>query len=210
MNKMSTINPIIRVIDDDLELCEAQKYFFKFEGLECLTYNDPVEFLENDDFSRPGCIVLDIEMPRMTGAELQQKMLERMIDLPIIFLSAHGNIPLAINCVQKGAFDFLEKPLNPEKQLKLVKEAISKNLLDRKKRNFILEQKELYDCLTPTEKNIALYVSKGYRNKEISEILGVGESTVKTHRKSCLQKLSFDNTIELHDFLEFLARERLL
>lgn len=109
--------PLIRIVDDDQGLAQSFKLLLETMGWESIAYFDGPSFLEADDLSRPGCIVLDVRMPGMTGLEVQEALIARGSTLPILFLSAHGSIPMAVSTVQKGAIDFVEKPIEPAELL---------------------------------------------------------------------------------------------
>lgn len=197
-----TEKPLIRIIDDDPELCEAQSIYIRYCGLDCVTYPTADQFLAQDDLSRPGCLILDVEMPGMNGLTLQQEMGRRGIDLPILFLSAHGSIAIAIQCVRRGAFNFLEKPPDPDQLIDLVNQAIRKNLADRRQKRYARALRQRYDTLTAAEKQVAVMVAKGLNTPTIAEVLKVSENTVKSHRRNLYSKLDVANPVELNELLQ--------
>ena len=203
MNKK--IQPIVRLIDDDPTVLDSQSFFLRLCGWQTVTYSNAKDFLELDDLLHPGCVVLDVRMPGMTGLELQDEIIHRKIDLPIIFLSAHGDIEMAIACLQKGAFNFLEKPAEPEKLQKLVEEAIKKNQIDRRETDYKNGLKKAFEGLTKSEKQIAYLVAKGLSNPEISQLLSISERTVQAHRSAVYEKLGVTNAVELADFVRDMA-----
>lgn len=205
MNKK--IQPIVRLIDDDSTVLDSQSFFLRLCGWETVTYSNAMDFLEQDDLLHPGCVVLDVRMPGMTGLELQDEIIHKKIDLPIIFLSAHGDIEMAIACLKKGAFNFLEKPAEPEKLQKLVEEAIKKNQIDRREADYRKKLKKAFDCLTKSEKQIAYLVAKGLSNSEISQLLVITERTVQAHRSAVFEKLNVANAVELADFVRDMNKE---
>lgn len=192
---------LIRIVDDDLTVCEAQSFFLRMAGFDVATYENPKDFLSKDDLSRPGCMILDVRMPEMTGLELQMEMKRQKIDLPIIFLSAHGDIEMAIDCVQKGAFNFLVKPPVPEKLLELVEEAVKKNRQDRRQAQYVAQLQAQFETLTPAERRVAVMIAKGLSNKVVAETLGVSERTVQTQRANVYAKLECENAVEVSEFL---------
>lgn len=148
---MANLTPLVRIVDDDPTICDSQSFFLQLAGWQTVTYQDPVTFLERDDWDRPGCIILDVRMPSLSGLEVQQELNKRGVDLPIIFLSAHGDIEMAMNCVEQGAFNFLVKPPIPEKLKDLVEKAIKLNKSQRKIKKETEELQKLFNQLTSTE-----------------------------------------------------------
>lgn len=198
---MANLTPLVRIVDDDLTICDSQSFFLQLAGWQTVTYQDPVTFLERDDWDRPGCIILDVRMPSLSGLEVQQELNKRGVDLPIIFLSAHGDIEMAMNCVEQGAFNFLVKPPIPEKLKDLVEKAIKLNKSQRKIKKETEELQKLFSQLTSTEQMVARQVAKGLTNKMIGEVLDMSERTVQSHRSKVFAKLDVGNAVELFQFL---------
>ena len=126
--------PLIRVIDDDDAMRNSWAFLIEGEGWDVATYADAVSFLSSNDFARPGCMLLDVRMPHMSGLELQNKLTEIGCDLPIIFISGHGDIDMAVQTLKAGAMDFLQKPVDDQRLLEAIENAVAKNLAHR--RNF--------------------------------------------------------------------------
>ncbi|ANU67139.1 response regulator transcription factor [Turicimonas muris] len=198
---MANLTPLVRIVDDDPTICDSQSFFLQLAGWQTVTYQDPVTFLERDDWDRPGCIILDVRMPSLSGLEVQQELNKRGVDLPIIFLSAHGDIEMAMNCVEQGAFNFLVKPPIPEKLKDLVEKAIKLNKSQRKIKKETEELQKLFSQLTSTEQMVARQVAKGLTNKMIGEVLDMSERTVQSHRSKVFAKLDVGNAVELFQFL---------
>lgn len=198
---MANLTPLVRIVDDDPTICDSQSFFLQLAGWQTVTYQDPVTFLERDDWDRPGCIILDVRMPSLSGLEVQQELNKRGVDLPIIFLSAHGDIEMAMNCVEQGAFNFLVKPPIPEKLKDLVEKAIKLNKSQRKIKKETEELLKLFNQLTSTEQMVARQVAKGLTNKMIGEVLDMSERTVQSHRSKVFAKLDVGNAVELFQFL---------
>ncbi len=198
---MANLTPLVRIVDDDPTICDSQSFFLQLAGWQTVTYQDPVTFLERDDWDRPGCIILDVRMPSLSELEVQQELNKRGVDLPIIFLSAHGDIEMAMNCVEQGAFNFLVKPPIPEKLKDLVEKAIKLNKSQRKIKKETEELQKLFNQLTSTEQMVARQVAKGLTNKMIGEVLDMSERTVQSHRSKVFAKLDVGNAVELFQFL---------
>ncbi len=195
------LKALVRIVDDEADVRDSVSLFLQMAGLEVAAYAGAREFLARDDFARPGCVVLDVRMPDMTGIELQAQFLERGIDLPIIFLSAHGDIEMAVKAVQKGAVDFLVKPPQPEKLLELVQKTLAEHQEKRRADRDREQMLALYSELTPAEKKVMFLVAKGFPNTVIGEILGIAERTAKSHRARIYGKLDLENAVEASEFL---------
>ena len=167
-------------------------------------YSSAQTFLDEDDPDVPGVLVLDVRMPGMSGIELQAELKRRKIDLPVIFLSAHGDIEMAAEAVRAGAMNFLVKPPKPEKLLALIREAVAKSIEDRRGKRYGDSLEKLWETLTPAERQVAVMVAKGLGNAVVAEALCVAERTVRSHKESIYRKLEVENAVELSDFLRDL------
>lgn len=190
-------NCTIFVIDDDESVRKATSFLLQSEGYKVETFESAEKFLETEIHHCAGCIVLDIQMEDMTGLELQEKLIKKRLEIPIIFITGHGNIPMSVKAMKKGAYDFLTKPFNDEEFLSAVANAVkmSNNVLSaNKEKERILEE---MTNLTEREKEILEYIIAGYMNKEISSKLNIAEPTVKIHRGNIMRKLCADSVVDL-------------
>ena len=180
---------LIRIVDDDTDLSAALKFFIELEGWRTEVYNDARTFLASDRPSLPGCLVLDVRMPGLSGLECQRILAEHQIDLPIIFITGHGDIDMAVQAVLAGAIDFLQKPVDETRLLKDIVKGASMSY--EKLRGTISEQQAAarVSDLTEREAEIARLVSQGLSSRAISERLGIALKTVEVHRSSGLKKL---------------------
>lgn len=173
---------LIRIVDDDAEMRESLEFLLSTEGWKSRSYASAEAFLETDDVMVPGCLILDILMPGLSGLQLQELLKKKDYSLPILFITAHGDITMAVEAVKNGAFDFLPKPLDDEKLLASVEKAIA---LDWERRSHhtshTAAMKDLA-TLTPREREVAGLVAEGLLNKVIAERLGIAEKTVQIHR----------------------------
>lgn len=196
----------IRVIDDDKDFLKSLGLLLEMTGWTVNTYISAKDFLEAERFTEPGCILLDLRMPEMTGLELQRTLVNRNKNrLPIIFLTGHGDVESAVYTLKNGAFDFLQKPVNPLVLNKVVVEASQKSLetffeVSQKK-----EEITRYCSLTPREKEIFKLVAKGKTNKEISLLLDIALPTVKMHRGNAFDKLNVHSSVEALKLFESLG-----
>lgn len=191
------MKPLIRIVDDDEALAASTAMLLESMGWETVSYNDGAKFLAEDDFTRPGCIILDVRMPGLTGLDVQERLEKIQNSIPVLFLSAHGNIQMAVHTVHHGAVDFLEKPVDPmvlvQKVAQCVLNSVSANaqsiLLDAKKARF--------NELTPRENDVVKLVLANAANKVIARELGLEVSTVKMHRANAFAKLGVHSPSEL-------------
>ncbi|MCF0254154.1 MAG: response regulator transcription factor [Duodenibacillus sp.] len=196
---------LVRIVDDDPQLLASQKYLLQIAGFAVATYPSCLAFLEKDDFRKPGCLVLDVRMPEMTGLELQTILENRGSKLPVIFLSAHGSINMAVHTVKHGAFDFLEKPADPDAFIEIVGNAVAASLKHSETAAQGEALQTLYDSLTGREKDVIALVSKGMSNRDVAESLGISLPTVKMHRGRAMAKLGMKSPVEADAFLRKLG-----
>lgn len=194
--------PIIRIVDDDEAVLEGLRFILESEGWTVTTYNSAADFLREDAPSAPGCLILDINMPGMTGLELQKVMRERSYGLPIIFLTGHGDIDVAISAVKLGAVEFLQKTGDNDRLLDAVNRAVAKS-----RKGFADLDVEPYDAvrlvstLSGRERHIAELIASGLLNRLIAERLSISVRTVETHRLAIFRKLGIKTAAELSSLL---------
>ena len=188
---------IVRVVDDDPDVRRSWQFVIEGEGWNVLTYASALEFLEKDSPFTPGCLVLDVRMPGMSGIELQHEMKLRGDTLPIIFISAHGDIDMAVNTLKAGAIDFLQKPVDDQRLLKTIENAVSHNLAQRRGKREVTDFRNRLESLTQREREVNRMVAQGYSNKEVAREYGISEKTVQVHRGSAYRKLDLHNAAEI-------------
>ena len=152
--------PLVRIVDDDEELLRSTAFLIRMAGFDVLTYSSAISFLSMDDPTRPGCLLLDHRMPGMTGMELQETLVERGETIPVIFLSAHGDIPMAMQAVHRGALDFLVKPVDPEVLVAAVKKAVQKSLDEVRTADESAQVQAATERLTERELEVAQLVDR--------------------------------------------------
>lgn len=195
----------IRVIDDDKDFLKSMGLLLEMTGWNVITFNSAKDFLETENFIEPGCTLLDLRMPEMTGLELQRKLLSQNKNhLPIIFLTGHGDVESAVYTLKNGAFDFLQKPVNPLVLNKVVVEASQKSLSTLPEADQKKEDLARYRSLTPREKEIFRLAANGKTNKEISQLLDIALPTVKMHRGNAFDKLDVHSSVEALKLFESL------
>ena len=197
--------PLIRVIDDDDAVRRSWAFLLSGESYDVVTYADAGSFLASSDFRRYGAILLDVRMPNMSGLELQNRLKELGCDLPIIFVSGHGDIDMAVNTLKNGAVDFLQKPVDPVTLNAVVEAAVqhAQTLAESKRK--VEETKAIYASLTPREREVVRLAALDRSNKVIGEELGISLPTVKMHRGNGFQKLGVRGALEAFWLLESIG-----
>lgn len=181
--------PTVFVVDDDPGVRDAVRLLLRSVGLPALQFASAAEFLQEFDPDAPGCIVLDLRMPGMSGRELQKRLLEMGSRTPIIFVTAHGDVPTAVDAVKDGAVDFIQKPFPDQKLLDMIHEALE---LDRRSREEQEERGYIEDrveTLTPREREVMERVAMGKLNKTVARELGISQRTVEIHRARVMEKM---------------------
>lgn len=195
------MRPLVRVVDDDEELRESLVFLLHIEGWEAVGYGSAEQFLSDYMPSRCGCNVIDVRMPGMDGLELFERLNELQSEVPIIFLTAHGDIDMAVHVLRHGAVNFLQKPIEPQKFVAAVAEAVE---VDRKRRNQIpdvQEAKQLMGRLTKREMQILRLLSRGLLNQEVASALGISQRTVEAHRASIYHKVGKKSIAQIPEML---------
>ncbi len=193
--------PLIRIIDDDPTVSESLSFVLEVAGFTVKAYANPSDFLALDDFSRTGALLLDVRMPAMTGLELQNRMKHDQIDLPIVFLSAHGDIEMAVEAVHNGAVDFLVKPPKPEKLIAVLEKACRECEAREALKAELADMESEFARLTPAEQETAFFLAKGLSSREIASLLNVSDETVRSRRSTVYKKLELRGSVEVAQFL---------
>jgi FixJ family two-component response regulator len=202
---VTTAPCIVRVIDDDPSWRISVERLLSAAGYRVALYESAESFLEAAGVEAPGCVLLDVRMPGLTGLQLQQRLAEMRQKLPIIFLSGHGDIPTSVLAMKGGAEDFLTKPVDTDVLLDAVARAIARDRADRDRRNQLDTLRSRVDALTPTERKVFTLVVRGMLNKRIAAELGSAERTIKWHRQHIMQKLQLQSLAELVSLAERLG-----
>lgn len=184
-----TEEPIAVLVDDDQAVCEALGELLNSVGLDTMAFSSSSELLEATLPDRPGCIVLDVRMPGLSGLDLQQHLAEHGIMTPIVFLTGHGDIAMSVQAMKSGAVDFLTKPVRDQNILDAVSAAISADVSRRAAEAVSRKALALYETLTPRERQVLRSVVAGSMNKQIAFELEITEVTVKLHRSSMMRKM---------------------
>lgn len=177
------------IVDDDKEVRESIELLMRSVGLCAECFASAQDYLEQFDASRPGCLVLDVRMPKMSGLELQQQLLQQPIHPPIIIITGHGDIQMAVRAVQAGAADFIEKPFRDQLLLDAIHRAITRDAEQRGVASRRSEIEQRLQRLTPREREVLERVMQGARNKVIAFDLNISQSTVEAHRSKVMEKM---------------------
>jgi FixJ family two-component response regulator len=188
---------LVFVVDDDEAVRSSTKLLLKSVGLPAITYASAQEFLDNYDPMQPGCVVLDVRMPLMSGLELQQLLNIRGAIVPVIFITGHGDIPMAVEAMQHGAFDFLQKPFRDQDLLDRVQKALEKDRVNRVQLREKTRIQERRESLTPREREILELMTRGKPNKVMAADLGVSQRTVEIHRARVMEKMGASSLAQL-------------
>lgn len=189
--------PVVHVIDDDESLRTALSRLLGAAGYRVSTYESANRFLEHIDAEGPGCIVLDVNMPGLNGIQLQSQLLAQQCELPIIFLTGHGDIAMSVRAIKTGAEDFIAKPVAKDDLLDAVQRAISRYEETHNRNTNLKGLQERLDALTAREREVFDLLVTGMLNKQIAFKLGNTERTVKAHRHSIMQKMQVKSVAEL-------------
>jgi len=196
--------PVVHIVDDDEDMRVGVARLLRAEGYEVRHYGSAGHFLLAPPEDGPGCVILDLQMPGPSGLELQEAMGKRGDSLPVIFLSGHGTIRHGVHAIQRGAVDFLTKPVDPDELLRAVEKALARQKESAEAEREQRERAARYARLTPREREILDHLVAGRLNKQIAALLGTSERTVKGDRSRLMAKLQVSSLAEL-----VLAAERL-
>ncbi|KPD02364.1 tetrathionate respiration response regulator TtrR [Moellerella wisconsensis] len=190
--------PIIHLVDDDPDVTDACQFLLETLGYESQVWNNSKNFIENVDLLTEGIVLLDMRMPEIDGRQVYKKLLDAHSTLAVIFLSAHGDIPMAVEQMKFGAIDFLQKPIDSQSLINALAHA---EIATRKATQKYINMQR-YHSLTPREKNICAYVIQGMLNREIADVACVSVRTVEVHRSRVMEKMAVKNIAELVNIMQ--------
>ena len=202
-------NPFIAIVDDDLSVREGLESLIRSAGWRVETFASAQEFLARPEAEAPSCLVLDLQMPGLSGLDLQKKMSEVNLEVPIVFLTGHGNIPASVQAMKAGAVEFLTKPFDEEELLRAIREATERDRLTRVRHAELHELQRRYDLLTAREQEVMQQVISGLLNKQVAAELKITEFTVKVHRAQVMRKMCADSLADLVRMADKLGIRRL-
>lgn len=197
MDNASQEPATVFIVDDDQTIRRAMELLMQSVGLKHKVYASGDEFLDNYSADRPGCLVLDIRMPGLGGLELQQRLIDRHCALPVIFITGHGDVPMAVEAMQKGALDFIQKPFRDQELLDRIQNALETDRERRSARKVRASVAERIDTLTGREREVMELVAVGKPNKVIAYELGVSQRTIEIHRARVMEKMEARSLADL-------------
>ena len=204
---MSAERSVAFVVDDDVSMREALRNLLRSVGVEVETFKSAQEFLSTRRPDAPGCLVLDVRLPGLSGLELQRQLIEEKIQIPIIFITGHADIPMSVRAMKAGAVEFLTKPFRDQDLLDAVLQALNRDRAARRQRAEVAELRGRYEALTSREQEVMVLVVRGLPNKQIAGTLAISEPTVKLHRGRLMHKMEAESLADLIRIAEKLCLE---
>jgi FixJ family two-component response regulator len=188
---------LVFVVDDDAPLRDSVADLLRSIGLRVKTFASAQEFLQSKRPDVPSCLILDVRLKGLSGLDLQKRLIAGDIEIPIIFITGHGDIPMAVQAMKAGAVEFLRKPFRDQDLLDAVQQALDRDRNAREYRAEIAELRSRFDSLTPREREVMALVAAGLLNKQVAGELGTSEASVKVHRQHVMEKIGADSLAEL-------------
>ena len=188
---------LVFVVDDDAPLRESLADLLHSVGLRVEAFASAQEFLHSKRPDVPSCLVLDVRLKGLSGLDLQKRLVEGDVDIPIIFITGHGDIPMAVQAMKAGAVEFLRKPFRDQDLLDAVQQALERDRKGREQQAKIADLRKRFDSLTPREREVMALVAAGLLNKQVAGELGTSEASVKVHRQHVMEKIGADSLAEL-------------
>jgi RNA polymerase sigma factor (sigma-70 family) len=195
---------MVCIVDDDASIRDALMRLLRSVGLPVKLFASAQEFLEWQRPDQPSCLVLDVRMPGISGLDLQRQLADANIHIPIIFVTAHGDIPMSVRAMKKGAVEFLTKPFRDQDLLDAIQAALELDRVSRQRETEVAVLRERFESLTSREREVAVMVVSGMPNKQIAGTVGIAENTVKVHRSRAMEKMQAQSLADLTKMLEKL------
>lgn len=200
----SVDSPVVFIVDDDARMRAAMQRLLKTVGLHFESFATPEDFLRRKPLNAPSCLVLDVRLPGMSGLEVQSKLIEKGVNIPIIFITGHADIPMSVKAMKSGAVEFLTKPFRDQDLIDAIQHALERDSQTREHQNEIADLEERYTSLTAREREVMLLIVSGMLTKQIASTLGTTEVTATVHRGQVMRKMQANTPAELGRMAEKL------
>jgi FixJ family two-component response regulator len=194
---MSQATPTVFIVDDDISVRESLEALIRFEGWQTETFASGQDFLARPRTLSPSCLVLDVSLPDLNGLDLQKRVAADRSEMPIIFITGHGDVPMTVRAMKAGAVEFLEKPVDSDALLNAIRDAIERSFATLDQESEIQSLRERYAALSRREREVMALVVSGLGNKQVGFKLGISEITVKAHRGKVMRKMNVDSLADL-------------
>lgn len=201
---MTERHPIVFIVDDDASVREALKNLIRSVGLHAELFGSATEFLETQRPDAPSCLVLDVRLPGISGLDLQRRLADANVYIPIIIITGHGDIPMSVRAMKAGAIEFLTKPFRDQDLLDAIQVALERDRTRRHREAEIAVLRERFESLSPRERDVVTKVASGMLNKQIADEIGIAENTVKVHRSRAMEKMQAQSLADLVKMVERL------
>jgi FixJ family two-component response regulator len=205
MRQLRQAEAVIAIVDDDASVQRGLQRLIRSAGWKVETFASAQEFLARSRTELPNCVLLDLQLPGLSGLDLQKRMAEVGLEIPIVFLTGHGNIPVSVQAMKAGAVQFLTKPVDEQELLQAIEEAVERDRRTRQQQVEMSELRDRYESLTGREQEVMQKVISGMLNKQIAADLKITEDTVKFHRGHIMRKMNSDSLADLVRMAKDLA-----
>ncbi len=199
---------VVFVLDDDANVREGLVDLFGSVGLKCEAFGTTIDFLQRDLSNRVSCLILDVRLPQLSGLDLQAELVAARINIPIIFLTAHGDIPMTVKALKAGAVEFLTKPVREQDLLDAVRLALERDYRRREQEKKVVQLRARFQSLSGREREVMALITRGLMNKQAAAEIGVSEATVKSHKRGLMKKMGVRSVADLVRIAEALESDQ--